>query len=125
MKEIETAFTDFSPNVDSGAICSQTRVSIVCAQEFSNKHGASLRRRIRSFGEGWVMSYGIDPVDVMRQVSYVDRILKGEPADLPYNSRPNLSWLSISKRQETGSSVDAANPRRRVMAGSSHVGNGT
>jgi putative ABC transport system substrate-binding protein len=115
LMDIESAFADFSPNADSGVILladprlnslrqgifAQTR-KYRCAAVYPFPFMAK---------DGGLMSYGIEPVDVMRQAaSYVDRILKGaKPGDLPVQ-QPTKFELVINLRaaKEAGITVPPA-----------------
>jgi putative tryptophan/tyrosine transport system substrate-binding protein len=87
--EIETAVMAFTGMTGAGLIAS--------ADPFVNTHRKSIMALAQQYrlpalygfrrfvGEGALISYGPDPVDIVRRSArYVDRILKGEkPAELP------------------------------------------
>lgn len=87
--EVERAFSDFAPNLDSGLILlADPRLNSLREEVFeqARKHRCAAVYPFPFMAkDGGLMSYGIDPVDVMRQAaSYVDRILRGaKPSDLP------------------------------------------
>lgn len=112
MAEIETAFADFSPNADSGVILlPDPRLNSLRAGIFeqARKHRCAAVYPFPFMAkDGGLMSYGIDPVDVMRQAaSYVDRILKGaKPADLPVQQPTKFElFINLKTAKDSGITV--------------------
>ena len=87
--EVEQAFSEFAPDLDSGLILlPDPRLNTLRDGLFeqAQKYRCPAVYPFPFMAkDGGLMSYGIDPINVVRQAAlYVDRILRGaKPSDLP------------------------------------------